>query len=398
MKFVILCGDGMGDYPVPELGDRTILQAAHIPNMRRIAAAGEVRMVNTVPPELPPGSDVANLGLLGYDARKNYTGRAPIEAAGAGIPMSADDVALRCNLVTVVDGNMDDYSAGHISTEEGHAIMADLEKQLGLKGLRFHGGVQYRHLLIWKDGPTDITTQPPHDIAGKAVKQFLPAGKRQDEVRRLMEESKRILENHPVNQARIAAGKKPATQIWLWGQGRAMTLQSYKDLFGLSGGVISAVDLVRGLGVLAGLDAPKIPGATGFLDTNYDGKVKAALAILEKHDFAYIHIEAPDECGHIGDAQKKKQAIEDFDRLVVGPVWCALEGMKQPYRLLVGMDHRTPVSLRGHSREPVPLARLDGPVGKLEKEAPFDESLNGGKAQANAWLWVAELLKVSEKL
>jgi 2,3-bisphosphoglycerate-independent phosphoglycerate mutase len=392
MKYVILCGDGMGDYPVPQLGERTILQAADIPHMRRIAAAGRVRMVQTVPDELPPGSDVANLGLLGYDARRNYTGRAPIEAAGAGVPMSPADVAYRCNLVTVSDGAMDDYSAGHISTEEAHAIVRDLDAKLGRKGLKFHGGVQYRHLLIWRDGPIDLRTQPPHDIAGQPVPQHLPAGKRQDEVRALMEKSKEILRDHPVNRARIAAGKKPATQIWLWGQGRAMTLDPFSRKFGRSGGVISAVDLVRGIGLLAGLEAPKVPGATGFLDTNYEGKVGAALALLDRGDFAYLHVEAPDECGHIGDFSKKKQAIEDFDRRVVGPVWQALEKRGEAYRLVVAMDHRTPVSVRGHTREPVPMAVLDGPVGVVSREAPFDESLNGGKAETTSWTWISELL------
>lgn len=393
MKYVILCGDGMGDYPVADLGNKTILQAADIPNMRRIAAAGEVRMVQTVPEELAPGSDVANLGLLGYDARENYTGRAPIEAAGAGLPMNPDDVALRCNLVTVRDGRMEDYSAGHISTDEGRAIVADLDKALGRPGLRFHGGVQYRHLILWNKGPVTISTQPPHDIAGKPVADHLPSGEGAEGLRALMEASKPILANHPVNRARIARGENPATQIWLWGQGRAMKLQTYREKFGMGGGVISAVDLVRGLGVLAGLEAPVIPGATGFLDTNYEGKVAAGLAILDREDFAYIHIEAPDECGHIGDWRKKKQAIEDFDRRVVGPVWAALEKRGEPYRLIVTMDHRTPVAIRGHTREPVPMAVLNGPVGAVTRETAFDETVKNGKADCMSFTWVSELLK-----
>jgi 2,3-bisphosphoglycerate-independent phosphoglycerate mutase len=393
MKFVILCGDGMGDYPVRELGDKTILQAADIPHMRRIAAAGEVRMVNTVPADLPPGSDVANLGLLGYNASENYTGRAPIEAAGAGIPMAPDDVAYRCNLVTVRDGRMEDYSAGHISTDEGHELIAALDTKLGRDGVRFHGGVQYRHLVIWNKGPARIKTQPPHDIAGQPVDGYLPAGERDAEVRGLMEASKSIFAKHPVNLRREGERRNPATQIWLWGQGRSMTLESYRRKFGLTGGVISAVDLVRGIGALAGLEAPRVPGATGFLDTNYEGKVSTAMKILSTSDFAYIHIEAPDECGHLGDFKKKRQAIEDFDRNVVGPVWRALEARKEPYRLMVAMDHRTPVSLRGHSREPVPLAVVNGPVGHVTKEAAFDESLNGGKAQVNSWEWIGQLLR-----
>jgi 2,3-bisphosphoglycerate-independent phosphoglycerate mutase len=392
MKYVYLVGDGMGDYAVKALGDRTILQAAHIPNMRRIAAAGEAIMVNTVPPELPPGSDVANLSLLGYNPSLNYTGRAPIEAAGAGLPLGPDDVAFRCNLVTVKNGIMHDYSAGHISTEEGHALVKDLEAKLGRKGLAFHGGVQYRHLLLWNKGPTDLRTQPPHEISDKPVAQHLPSGERQNEVRALMEKSKDVFRDHPVNQERRTKNLAPATQIWLWGQGRAMALPSYREKFGLTGGVVSAVDLVRGLGLLAGLEAPKVPGATGFLDTNYEGKVAAALEILDRHDFVYVHIEAPDECGHLGDYAKKKQAVEDFDRRVVGPMWQALEKRNQPYRLIVTMDHRTPVSVKGHTREPVPVARVDGPVGAAKAESAFDESIQGGRSDIMVYDWVSRQL------
>ncbi len=388
MKHIILCGDGMGDYPVSELGEKTILQAAHIPNMRRIAAGGRVLMVQTVPENLAPGSDVANLGLLGYDARTSYTGRAPIEAAGAGIPMGPRDVAFRCNLVTVRDGIMDDYSAGHISTDEGRALIADLDRALGRPGLRFHGGVQYRHLVIWENGPDKMIAYPPHEISGRPVAGFLPSDA---QARELMEKSKAILRDHPVNRARMARGQKPATQIWFWGQGRAMSLEPFARRYGLSGGVISAVDLVRGIGLLAGLKAPIIEGATGFLDTNYAGKVAAGLALLDEGDFSYIHVEAPDECGHIGDPHKKKQAIEDFDTKVVGPIWRALEQRHESYRLIVAMDHRTPVSLKGHSREPVPLAIIEGPTGPLNREAAFDESLNGGVAEATSW----ELIQAS---
>lgn len=383
----------MGDYPVPELGGRTILQAAAIPHLRRLAAAGELTMVRTVPDELPPGSDVANLGLLGYDARLNYTGRAPIEAAGAGLPLRALDVAYRCNLVHVCDGCMTDYSAGHITTPEAHLIVADLDRALGRPGLRFHGGVSYRHLLVWESGPDGLHTQPPHDIADQPVASHLPSGPRSEEVRALMERSQALMKDHPVNRQRLQKGQLPATQIWLWGQGKAMTLEPYRQKFGLSGGVISAVDLVRGLGVLAGLAAPRIAGATGFLDTNYAGKVAAALQILEHDDFVYVHIEAPDECGHLGDARKKMQAVEDLDRQVIGPLWQALEERGAPYQLIVGMDHRTPVSVRGHTREPVPILAVNGPTGPLTREAPFDESIDA--PQADAWDWIARQLRRS---
>ena len=392
MKILVLVGDGMGDYPVAALGDKSPLQAAHIPNMRRLAAAGEVRMVQTIPEGMAPGSDVANLDLLGYNPAENYTGRAPIEAAGAGIPLAPDDVAYRCNLVTVTDGHMRDYSAGHITTGEAHELIEAVAAELGNETMRFHGGVSYRHLLVWEHGPTDLTTEPPHEISDKPVAPHLPRGTRQDEVLRLMEASKDILRDHPVNKARIAAGKNPATQIWLWGQGGALKVETYEMLYGLKGGVITAVDLVRGLGVLAGLDVPRVPGVTGFVDTNYEGKVEAAKALLADGDFAYVHVEAPDECGHMGDAQLKTEAIEAFDEKVVGPLWCHMEGLGQPYRLLVCMDHRTPVSLKGHTSEPVPLTKVDGPVGSPQAEAPFDEDVNGGQAQCLAHDWIRELL------
>ncbi len=392
MKYVFLVGDGMGDYPVPALGHKTPLQAAHIPNIRRIAAAGRITMVQTVVPELPPGSDVANLSLLGYNPSLNYTGRAPIEAAGAGIPLAPDEVAFRCNLVTVQDGIMQDYSAGHISTEEAHELMAAIEAKLGRPGLKFHGGVSYRHLLVWKNGPTLALTIPPHEFSDKPVAAHLPQGPGQAEIMELIEASKDILARHPVNEARRRAGKNPATQIWLWGQGRALTLQSYREKYQLTGIVVSAVDLVRGLGLLAGLEAPRIPGATGFLDTNCEGKVEAALQALEKHPFAYVHLEAPDECGHLGDPHRKVQAIELFDTRIVAPLWQALEKRGEPYRLIVAMDHRTPVSLKGHSREPVPIVVLDGPVGPITAEAAFDETCNGGVAEMMVYDWVSQQL------
>lgn len=392
MKKVILVGDGMGDYPVESLGGKTPLQAANPSHMRRIAAAGDLYMVQTVPDSLPPGSDVANLGLLGYNAEDNYTGRAPIEAAGAGLHLSADTVALRCNLVTVENGIMQDYSAGHISTEEAHSLIDSLQSELGREGLQFHGGVSYRHLLLWENGPVDLQTEPPHEISDREIAPYLPQGIREAELRELMEQSKAIFADHPVNRDRIRRGKAPATQIWLWGQGRALRLQSYADRYGLSGGIISAVDLVRGLGILAGLQAPVIPGATGEIDTNYEGKVAKALEILEDHDFAYLHIEAPDECGHMGDAALKTEAIRRFDQRVVGPMWEALEKRGEPYRIILAMDHRTPVSLKGHSREPVPIAVLDGPTGPLQPEADFDETVNGGQGNAVSYQLIQQLL------
>ncbi|HEY5653427.1 MAG TPA: cofactor-independent phosphoglycerate mutase [Pontiella sp.] len=396
MKYVVLVGDGMGDYPVEALGGKTPLQAADCPTIRKFAALGETRMVQTVPDGMPPGSDVANMALLGYDAALNYTGRAPIEAAGAEIPMSPSDVAFRCNLVTVTDdGTMDDYSAGHITTEEGQALVRSLQEKLGRKGLTFHPGVQYRHLLVWDGGPTACECMPPHEITDKPTGNHLPSGDREDEIRSLMELSREVFADHPVNQKRIAEGKKPATQIWLWGQGNAMQLESYKTLYGLGGGVISAVDLLKGIAKLAGLEAPDVEGATGFLDTNYQGKVNAALEILEREDFVFIHIEAPDECGHMGDAQKKTQAIGDFDANVCVPVFQWLEDRGEDYTLMLCTDHRTPVALKGHTSEPVPMTVMKGPVGEQNAQAAFDEYVNDGNAQGMACEWIQKILNAS---
>ncbi len=393
MKTIVLVGDGMGDRPCPILDNRTPLQAAHIPNMRRIAAAGNLYLADTIPAGLPPGSDVANLGILGYDARQFYSGRAPIEAAGAGIPLRPEDVAVRCNLVNIADGIMVDYSSGHISNEDAAPLVKALDEALGRDGLRFHTGVQYRHLLVWNHGPAHPITQPPHDILGQPIQSYLPKGPGAEAFLELMEASKAVLAKHPVNLARAARGETPVTQIWLWGQGPALQLPTYADLYGMTGTVITAVDLVRGLGVLAGLETPKVPGATGWIDTNYEGKVAYALKALETQDFVYIHVEAPDECGHVGDAKLKTEAIAAFDARVVGPVWKAMERRGEPYRLLVTMDHRTPVEIRGHSAEPVPLATLQGPVGEVAEETAFDEFIHGGKVDLRTFEWIPAWLR-----
>lgn len=389
MKIVVLIGDGMGDYPIKELGGKTPLQTAAIPNIRAIAGSGTVRLVNTVPEGMSPGSDVANLSIMGFDPRKYYTGRAPIEAAGAGIAMGPSAVAFRCNLIAVEDGLIKDHSSGHITTEEARPIIATLNERLGGSGLSFHVSAGYRHLLIWENGPCELTTIPPHDVLGQPAANNLPQGARQEEVRKLMEASKPILAAHPVSAARRQAGKTAPTQIWLWGQGRRTTLPAYRELFGLTGNVISAVDLVRGIGKLTGLKATIVPGATGFLDTNYAGKVEAALNTLDHDDFVFVHVEAPDECGHMGDLQLKLKAIEAFDREVVGPVWRGLEAMRQPYRLIIATDHRTPVAVRNHTAEPIPVAVLNGPAPNIGREAPFDEFVNDGQSSGMAFEWLA---------
>ncbi len=393
MKIAVLIGDGMGDYPLDKLGGKTPLQFANIPNIRRIAAVGTVRLMTTVPDGLPPGSDVANLSIMGFNPRQYYTGRAPIEAAGAGVEMAPDEIAFRCNLITVAKGLIQDHSAGHITTPEARQIIEDIGRQLGQDGRRFFTGTSYRHLLIWKNGPADLATTPPHDVLGQPVSKHLPQGKRQAEVLKLMEASKPILAKHPVNLARRKAGQNEATQIWLWGQGRRASLPSYQEAFGLTGAVITAVDLVRGIGRLAGLEANPVPGATGFIDTNYAGKVAAALDALQRLDFAFIHVEAPDECSHMGDLLKKVKAIEDFDREIVGPMLNGLQALGSPYRLIIGTDHCTPVTVRNHTPNPVPIAVMDGPVKMALAEKPFDESVSEGKSQGLVCEWLPTVLK-----
>ena len=368
----------MGDEPVAALGGRTPLQVADMPNVRRVAALGRAQLVHTVPDGLSPGSDVANMGLLGYNAKENYTGRAAIEAAGARIPLQSDDVAYRTNLVTVENGLMLDYSAGDISSEEARKLIDALNEAVSRAGLKFHGGVSYRHLLVWRDGPTGLALMPPHEISGRPVADHLPKGPRQEEARALMDLSRHVFAEHPVNLVRAAQGKRRATQIWLWGFGKAMALQPYPERYGLRGGAITAVDLVRGLAELCGLEVIRVPGATGWIDTNYEGKAQAAIDCLRRSDFVYVHVEAPDECGHKGMAEEKVRAIGNYDRRIVGPVWAALEAAGQPYRLIVCTDHRTPILKRGHTSDPVPFAWVDGPLGAAangEASAAFDEFL-----------------------
>ncbi len=360
MKYVILQGDGMPDHPVPELGGKTPLEFARTPNLDKIAkAAITFGMVKTIPDPLPPGSDVGNLTVLGYDPMVYYTGRSPLEAASIGVPLGEKDVTLRCNLVTLAENGgqtvMEDYSAGHITTEEAREIILDLKNELEEENFTFYPGVSYRHLLVWSGGNKDIHTTPPHDISGKAIGAYIPTGAGTEILNRMIERSRELLKDHPVNKKRMAEGKNPATSIWLWGQGTAPKMPSFEQLYGLTGSVISAVDLVKGIGHCAKLRVIDVPGATGYLDTNYEGKVDYALDSLEEVDLTMIHIESTDETGHVGKAELKVQAVEDFDGRVVGRV---LEGIKRfgDYKILVMSDHPTPIDLRTHVNEPVPFA------------------------------------------
>jgi 2,3-bisphosphoglycerate-independent phosphoglycerate mutase len=360
MKYVILLGDGMADRPLAELGGKTPLEAARTPNMDRIAGTGLVGLVDTIPEGLQPGSDVANLSVLGYDPRLVYSGRGPLEAANMGVRLDPEDVAFRCNLVTLGgDGLdiMDSYSAGHIGTDEAAEIIADLQRALGNEEFRFYPGISYRHLLVWKGGNASLLTTPPHDITGHNAASRLPKGDGEEAVLRLMRSAAPVLKDHPVNRRRTVNGKKPANSIWPWGQGHAPRIVPLTETYGLRGGMISAVDLLNGMGVYAGLKVIRVEGATGFTDTNYIGKAEKALDALKEMDFIFVHVEAPDEMGHAGDIEGKIKAIEDFDEKVVGTVLKGLETLK-PYRVMVLSDHPTPISIRTHSSEPSPFAVL----------------------------------------
>ena len=355
MKYVILLGDGMADHPIDSLGGKTPLQAANKPNMDLIARQGRTGLVRTVPEGLPPGSDVANLSVLGYDPQRYYSGRAPLEAAAMGVHLAKDDIAFRCNFVTVNKGQMEDYSAGHITSDEGRELIKSLKPLM--PGERLYPGVSYRNLLVLKAGAEAVCT-PPHDIMDRPIEDHLPRGKDSELLIELMEATQPVLASHPVNKKRIAYGKKPANMIWLWGQGPAPSMPTFQERFGLRGAMISAVDLLKGIGTYAGLEVIDVPGATGDIDTNYAGKVEAALEALKHLDFVYLHIEAPDEAGHEGDVEQKVKAIELFDQNVVGPVIRGLKESGEDWRVLLLPDHATPLTLRTHTREPVPFAIL----------------------------------------
>ena len=348
----------MADYPVDELGGKTPLEAARTSNMDFMAREGTLGLVDTIPKGFKPGSDVANLTVLGYDPASCYSGRGPLEAANMGIPLGSQDVAFRCNLVALDRGDdpiMDDFSAGHITSAEAAVIIGDLDRELGNKDYQFFPGVSYRHLLVWRNGEESMITTPPHDITGQMTNGYLPRGKGDLEIRSLMKEAKVVLENHPVNLERINRGKKPANAIWLWGQGRAPRMDKLTDRYQITGGIISAVDLLNGIGVYAGLKPINVEGATGYTDTNYVGKAQKALAALKELDFVFVHVEAPDEMGHEGNLSGKIKAIEDFDEKVVGTV---LKGINElgDVRVMVLSDHPTPLIMRTHSSDPSPFA------------------------------------------
>ncbi len=372
MKFIVLLGDGMADEPLPQLDGKTPLEYATTPFMDKLACSGETGLVHTIPGGFHPGSDVANLSVFGYDPRSCYTGRSPLEAASMGVKLEPEDVAFRLNLVYLeaVDEEirMGDFSAGHISTKEAAELIQMMQDEFGGGQFNFYPGISYRHLMVWKNGINDLQLTPPHDIIGENILSYLPHTDAAKKLILLMNSSQLLFGTHPVNLERMVSGQLPANSIWLWGQGRSPVMSTMPEKFGISGAVISAVDLIKGIGIYAGLDIIDVPGATGYLDTDFQGKAQAALEALKTRDFVYLHVEAPDEAGHEGSVEKKIQAIEDFDRLTVGTVVENIESLGE-YRILLLPDHPTPVAKRTHTADPVPYV-LFGSAGEFSSPTP----------------------------
>ncbi|MFC1666791.1 cofactor-independent phosphoglycerate mutase [Candidatus Omnitrophota bacterium] len=364
MKYIVLVGDGMGDRPIEELEGRTPLEVAKTPNMDFIAKKGRVGLTNMIPNYLAPASDVANLSILGYNPKKYYTGRAPLEAANIGIDIKADEIAFRCNLITFSDDKLIDYSAGHISTEEARSLIDELNAKLATDGIRFYAGVSYRHLMIVKCKDkhelmnlAKLKCTPPHDITGKKIGRYLPKrGAWAELIAGLMDESKRVLASHEVNKVRLDLKENPANMIWFWGQGVRPFMPKFSELYKVEGAIISAVDLIKGIGKIIGLKVIDVPGATGYYDTNYLGKAEYALDSLKDGDFVFVHVEAPDEAGHNGDLREKIASIEKFDKFVVGTVLERFKSSDEEFRILVLSDHATPLCLKTHSRDYVCFA------------------------------------------
>jgi 2,3-bisphosphoglycerate-independent phosphoglycerate mutase len=376
-KYAIVIPDGAADEPQESLGGRTPLQAARTPEMDRIAREGVLGRSRNVPDKFVPASDVATLSLFGYDPLRYYTGRAPLEAAAMGRALGPDDWAIRCNLMTIRDGLLSDFTAGHISSEEGRELMEALQAEVGRPGVEFFPGVSYRNLLIVRgrpdESPFDETTltTPPHDQPDRPAADYLPRGTGAEMLKELMREGTELVREHPVNQARLVAGKSPANAVWLWGQGKAPALPKFADLHGLKGAILSAVDLVRGVGVLAGWDRIDVPGATGYLDTDYAAKGRYGIEALTDHDLVCVHVEAPDEASHEGRVDAKVEALERIDREIVGPLRRALEGYGD-WRILISPDHATLLRTRAHDRDWVAWAMAG--TGLNASGHPYDEA------------------------
>ncbi len=366
MKYIVILGDGMADYPVDYFDGKTILEVANKPTIDYMCAHGELGMCKTVQDGMKPGSDVANLSVMGYDTKKCYTGRSPLEAASIGVEMKDSDVTFRTNLVTLSDEadydkkTMLDYSAGEITTEESTELIKAIAKELDTDIIKFYPGISYRHLCVWDGGSTNVELTPPHDISDRCVGEYLPKGEGADKLYEMMKKSEAILKNHPVNKARIERGLNPANSIWVWGEGTKPSVDNFYEKYGVKGAVISAVDLIKGIAKCAGMTSIDVEGATGNCETNWVGKAEAGLkALLDGNDFLYLHMEAPDEMGHQGKPEKKKEAVETIDEVVVKYLKDELDKRGIEYKMLIMPDHPTPISLKTHVSDPVPYVIFD---------------------------------------
>ncbi len=366
MKYVIFLGDGMADYPCDALAGKTPLDVAKKPNMDALCAHGKTGLVKTVDNALPPGSDVANLSVMGYDPMKYYTGRSPLEALSIGVALSDRDVTFRANLVTLSDDTtyeektMVDYSSGEITTEEARELIDYIKEHIKIPHISFYGGTSYRHLMVWDGGSKNITLTPPHDISDRKITAYLPKGDGDNEILEIMKQSYQLLKEHPINKDRMARGLNPANSLWIWGEGTKPQLSLFSEKYGVSGTMISAVDLLKGIGFGAGMDVLEVAGATGTVETNFDGKAQAAIdAFKNGTELVYIHMEAPDECGHHGDLEGKIKSIELIDEKVVGPVTKYLKSTGEEFKVLITPDHPTPISLKTHVHDAIPFVIYD---------------------------------------
>lgn len=399
MKYIVVLGDGMADYDVAEFSGKTILDVANKPNMDYMASHGELGLVKTVADGMKPGSDVANLSVMGYDTKKSYSGRSPLEAASIGVTLKDTDVTFRTNLVTLSDEEnyedktMIDYSAGEITTAEAKELIEAVNNELHTDIHTFFAGISYRHLLVWDKGSTNVSLTPPHDISGRKITDYLPKGDGADILLEMMKKSVKILKEHPVNKKRIAEGKKPATSIWPWGEGTKPQLEDFYEKFGKRASVISAVDLIKGIAILAGMNSIDVAGANGNHDTNYKGKADAAFKALteDNSDFVYLHLEGPDECGHRGEADNKKYAVEMIDEKVIGYLKEKLENAGIEYKMMILPDHPTPIKLKTHVSDPVPYIIYDSRKD-VENKREYNE-----KSAAATGVYVAEGYTLMEK-
>ena len=376
-RYCILIGDGMGDFPMKELSGKSVLEAARTPAMDRMSRLGEIGTVQTIPDGFTPGSGVANMTLLGYDPRRFYTGRGALEAAALGLSMNPEDIAFRCNLVTLgfKEGRvfMIDYSAGHITNQEARILIEDFAPTIAGRSFHLYPGVSYRNLLMWHGGPEGLATVPPHDYTGMDVTNAWHIYEEEPLLYEVLTKAITFFHKHPVNEKRRQEGKRPANALWPWGQGRKPIMPTMKERFGINGAVVAAVDLIKGLGKWAGLEVIEVKGATGYLDTDYSAKASAAIGALKEKELVVLHLEAPDEAGHMGNLKEKMKAIERFDKEIVTPVWDALKDMGVTYRLMVVTDHFTPIRLRTHCPYPVPYCIFDSTAVRDNPEGAFSE-------------------------